>query len=348
MPKCAQTSSIFRLRGPVKVADVEESPDHAAGRPRQKLGAAPGHRRPQRRCQHLRRRFERYLPGVDKAREASERRAARAKLEAFAQTRKFANAKAGSAGSDILIEFSRPSGRKSRQLARPKALDVVKVEAEIQAPARDFVGGLDPGIEAGRPAVIAEIKEGQSIRASSAPTSGRRKSPQATLPTALPASVLTGPTSKGCPDYLPGARAAVPGPAQGFHDRSYQVHKARAMGAVHPAHRRRPPLTAMEDLEALAGDYRMAVLVEVPDNGDELDLALRLESPLVSINNRNLPRGWKSLWTPPGTPGDIPKTASSSSPSGILATEDVALMRKNRVNAFLVGEAFIAGSRSWH
>jgi len=100
------------------------------------------------------------------------------------------------------------------------------------------------------------------------------------------------------------------------------------------------PLTAMEDLEALASDYGMAVLVEV-HNGEELDLALRLKTPLVGINNRNLRSFEVALDTTLGLLASIPEDRIVVTESGILAAEDVALMRKNRVNTFLVGEAFM-------
>jgi len=95
----------------------------------------------------------------------------------------------------------------------------------------------------------------------------------------------------------------------------------------------------MQELEALAFDLGMAVLVE-SHNAEELAVALQLKTPLMGINNRNLRSFEVSLQTTldllPAIQNRIPITES-----GILAPADVALMRSNGVNAFLVGEAFM-------
>ena len=255
------------------------------------------------------------------------------------------NAKAGSAGSDILDRILATKREEVAAARQTKALDVVKVEAEIQAPARDFVGGLRSRIEAGRPAVIAEIKKASPSKGVIRPDF--RPAEIAASYAAHGAaclSVLTdGPYFQGCPDYLQAARAACALPVlrKDFMIDPYQVHEARAMGAdcillIAAA----LPLTAMEDLEALASDYGMGVLVEVHD-GEELGLALRLKTPLVGINNRNLRSFEVALDTTLGLLASIPEDRIVVTESGILAAEDVALMRKNRVNTFLVGEAFM-------
>ena len=122
---------------------------------------------------------------------------------------------------------------------------------------------------------------------------------------------------------------------------AYQVAEARAMGAdaillIAAALR----LDEMQALEAQALAYGMAVLVEV-HNGEELDAALQLKTPLLGINNRNLRTFDVTLATTLGLLSRIPADKIVVTESGILAPEDVTLMRKNKVQAFLVGEAFM-------
>ena len=96
----------------------------------------------------------------------------------------------------------------------------------------------------------------------------------------------------------------------------------------------------MHELETIAHDLGMAVLVEVHD-GDELDLALQLETPLVGINNRNLRTFDVTLDTTLGLLSRIPQDRIVVTESGIFTPEDVALMRRHHVDTFLVGEAFM-------
>ena len=96
----------------------------------------------------------------------------------------------------------------------------------------------------------------------------------------------------------------------------------------------------MKDLEAIAGSLDMAVLVEVHD-AEELNRALKLKTPLVGINNRNLRTFEVSLDTTLGMLKDVPTDRILVTESGILSTADVQKMRDAHVNAFLVGEAFM-------
>jgi indole-3-glycerol phosphate synthase len=121
----------------------------------------------------------------------------------------------------------------------------------------------------------------------------------------------------------------------------YQVYEARAMGAdcillIAAA----LDLATMRELEKIAHELGMAVLVEV-HNGEELDLALQLETPLLGINNRNLRTFEVTLDTTLGLLARIPQNKIVVTESGIFTAEDVALMRKNNVHTFLVGEAFM-------
>ncbi|MGQ0599340.1 indole-3-glycerol phosphate synthase TrpC, partial [Aquabacterium sp.] len=96
----------------------------------------------------------------------------------------------------------------------------------------------------------------------------------------------------------------------------------------------------MRDLEALAHELGMAVLVEVHD-GDELDRALKLKTPLVGINNRNLRTFEVTLDTTLGLLPRVPADRLLVTESGILGAADVQRMRDAHVHAFLVGEAFM-------
>jgi indole-3-glycerol phosphate synthase len=122
---------------------------------------------------------------------------------------------------------------------------------------------------------------------------------------------------------------------------AYQVYEARAMGADCIL------LIAaclddqqMADLEAVAQGLDMAVLVEVHDRA-ELERALRLKTPLVGINNRNLRTFEVTLDTTLGMLADVPADRLLVTESGILSRADVQRMRAAGVHAFLVGEAFM-------
>ena len=99
-------------------------------------------------------------------------------------------------------------------------------------------------------------------------------------------------------------------------------------------------LDQMRELEAVAFELGMAVLVESHDAG-ELDLALQLQTPLIGINNRNLRSFEVSLDTTLDQLDRIPADRLVVTESGILGADDVARMRAHDVHAFLVGEAFM-------
>jgi len=96
----------------------------------------------------------------------------------------------------------------------------------------------------------------------------------------------------------------------------------------------------MAELEASALAQGMDVLVEVHD-GNELDRALRLKTPLIGINNRNLRNFSVTLDTTLNLLARVPADRLVVTESGILTNRDVALMRARGVQAFLVGEAFM-------
>jgi indole-3-glycerol phosphate synthase len=122
---------------------------------------------------------------------------------------------------------------------------------------------------------------------------------------------------------------------------AYQVDEARAWGADCIL------LIAaclddvrMAELEAQALELGMAVLVEVHD-GDELERALRLKTPLLGINNRNLRSFEVTLDTTLDLLARVPADRLLVTESGILGRDDVQRMRAAGVHAFLVGEAFM-------
>ena len=148
---------------------------------------------------------------------------------------------------------------------------------------------------------------------------------------------------QGSPDYLKQARASCDLPVlrKDFMVDPYQVYEARVMGAdcilliaacLDDAQ--------MKDMEAVAHSMDMAVLVEVHD-AEELTRALKLKTPLVGINNRNLRTFEVSLDTTLGMLKDVPADRILVTESGILSGADVQKMREAHVNAFLVGEAFM-------
>lgn len=247
--------------------------------------------------------------------------------------------------SDIL---NRIIATKHEEIAAARAikpLAAVEAGAAAQAAPRDFVGAIRSKIAAGQPAVIAEIKKASPskgvIRPDFKPADIARSYAQHG---AACLSVLTDRQYfQGCPEYLQQARAACALPVlrKDFMVDAYQVAEARAMGAdcillIAAA----LSLPDMQALEAQAMGFGMAVLVEV-HNGEELDAALQLKTPLLGINNRNLRTFDVTLDTTLGLLPRIPHDRIVVTESGILKPEDAALMRANKVDTFLVGEAFM-------
>jgi indole-3-glycerol phosphate synthase len=249
--------------------------------------------------------------------------------------------------SDILNKIIATKHEEIAAALAVKPLAVVEAEAEAAAqPApRDFVGAIRNKLFHGQPGIIAEIKKASPskgvIRPDFHPAEIARSYEQHG---AACLSVLTDRQYfQGCPEYLQAARAAcnLPVLRKDFMVDAYQVAEARAMGAdaillIAAA----LTLPQMQALEAQAHAYGMAVLVEV-HNGEELDAALQLKTPLLGINNRNLRTFEVTLATTLGLLPRIPADKIVVTESGILAPEDVKLMRQNKVEAFLVGEAFM-------
>ncbi len=226
-----------------------------------------------------------------------------------------------------------------------KTLAALHAEALLQSPPRDFVGAIRAKVSLGKSAVIAEIKKASPskgvIRADFRPGEIARSY---AAHGAACLSVLTDrPFFQGAPEYLQEARAACALPVlrKDFLVDPYQVVEARAMGAdcillIVAAFE----LPQLLQLEALAQELGMAVLVEVHDAA-ELDVALHLKTPLVGINNRNLRTFEVSLQVTLDLLARIPPDRIVVTESGIIAPSDVTTMQANDVKAFLVGEAFM-------
>ncbi|MEO8410198.1 MAG: indole-3-glycerol phosphate synthase TrpC, partial [Propionivibrio sp.] len=247
--------------------------------------------------------------------------------------------------SDILNQILAVKRAEVTATAALQPLAAVRAEAEAQALPRDFVGAIRAKTDSGHPAVIAEIKKASPskgvIRADFRPAA---IAADYAAHGAACLSVLTDRQFfQGAPEYLQAARAACALPVlrKDFVIDAYQIHEARAIGAdaillIAAA----LDLSALRDFEAIAHSLGLAVLVEVHDS-EELDLALQLATPLIGINNRNLRTFDVSLQTTLALLPRIPPGRIVVCESGILAAADVALMQENKVNAFLVGEAFM-------
>ena len=221
----------------------------------------------------------------------------------------------------------------------------VESDAELRRGLRGFETGLRGKIAAGAAAVIAEVKKASPskgvLRADFRPAdiaASYADNGAACL------SVLTDVQFfQGSVDYLLQARAAcaIPVLRKDFMIDPYQVYEARAMGAdcillivAALDH------GLMAELEACAHDLGMDVLVET-HSGEELDVALRLKTALLGVNNRNLRTFETSLQNTLDLLPRIPPEKLAITESGILTTADVQRMRDADVHAFLVGEAFM-------
>ena len=251
--------------------------------------------------------------------------------------------------SDILDQIVAVKRQEIAAALKKTSLAAMRADAESRVLTRDFVGALRRKIAAGQAAVIAEIKKASPskgvLREDFIPADiaqsyaeGNGKVSAACL------SVLTDRQFfQGQPDYLKQARAscALPVLRKDFMVDPYQIYESRAMGAdcilliaacLDDAQ--------MRDLEAIALGLDMAVLVEVHD-GAELDRALKLKTPLLGINNRNLRTFEVTLDTTLALRERVPADRLLVTESGILGRPDVQRMRDAGIHAFLVGEAFM-------
>lgn len=210
---------------------------------------------------------------------------------------------------------------------------------------RDFVAALRHKRDAGLAGVIAEVKKASPskglIRENFNPAEIAASYQQGG---AACLSVLTDVQFfQGCAAYLQQARAACELPVlrKDFIIDPWQVVEARAMGADCIL----LIVSALEDgqmqeLEAQAHELGMAVLVEVHD-ADELERSLRLTTPLIGVNNRNLRTFETTIETTISLLAQLPADRMVVTESGIATREHVIRLREANVNNFLVGEAFM-------
>jgi indole-3-glycerol phosphate synthase len=211
---------------------------------------------------------------------------------------------------------------------------------------RGFAAALRARVEAGKPAVIAEIKRSSPsrgvIRADLDPA---RIAASYEANGAACLSVLTDREYFGGSqeDLVAARRAcALPVIRKDFIVDAYQVLESRAWGAdcillIVDA----ISDSLLAELETIAMGLGMDVLVE-SHNADQLARALRLATPLVGVNNRDLRNFRTRLETTLDLADQVPQGKILVAESGIATPEDVQRLRRSKVSAYLVGGAFMS------
>ena len=251
--------------------------------------------------------------------------------------------------SDILKKICEVKAQEVAAARKRMPLEDMRRDAESRVLTRDFVGALRAKIDRGQAAVIAEIKKASPSKGVIRPdfipadiaqsyAEGDGKTSAACL------SVLTDKQFfQGGIDYLKQARAscALPVLRKDFMVDPYQIYESRAIGAdcvlliaacLDDAQ--------MAEMEQIARSLDMAVLVEVHD-ARELERALKLRTPLVGVNNRDLRSFEVRIETTLELQKSVPVDRLLVTESGILTPADVKTMRDAGIDAFLVGEAFM-------
>lgn len=251
--------------------------------------------------------------------------------------------------SDILKKICDVKVQEVAAAKKRMPLEDMRRDAESRVLTRDFVGALRARIAAGQAGVIAEVKKASPskgvIRTDFIPADIAQS--YAMGDGEVSAACLSVLTDKqffqGSIDYLKQARASclLPVLRKDFMVDPYQIYESRSIGAdcvlliaacLEDAQ--------MAEMEQIAMSLDMAVLVEVHD-AQELERALKLKTPLVGINNRNLRNFEVRIETTLELQKSVPADRLLVTESGILTRDDVKTLRDAGVNAFLVGEAFM-------
>ncbi len=250
--------------------------------------------------------------------------------------------------NDTPTILKRIVARKKEEVAERKAqlpLSQIKEKLSEASPARGFVRSIQSKLDAGLPAVIAEVKK-------ASPSKGVIR--ENFIPADIAQSYAAGGAAclsvltdidffQGADQYLVDARNACELPVirKDFIVDEYQVYESRMLGA--DCILLIAACLTLEEMQQFCDQAReigLDVLVEV-HNEAELHQALTLNTPLLGINNRDLHSFNVSLDTTIGLLDQIPDDKIIVTESGIHTREDVALMRQHQVNTFLVGESFM-------
>jgi indole-3-glycerol phosphate synthase len=240
---------------------------------------------------------------------------------------------------------------KAEEVARRKPnlpLSLLGELAQTVPGPRGFYRSLKAQADSKRPAIIAEVKKASPsqgiIRENFYPIEIAH---DYAMNGATCLSVLTDKEYfHGSEANLQTIREKCPLPVirKDFMIDPYQIHESRALGAdciLLIAAALEDSL--LKELADTATGLGMDVLIEVHD-ADELERALKLDLPMIGINNRNLRTFEVSLQTTLNLKNSIPHDRLIVTESGIHTPDDVRLMMEANIHTFLVGEAFMRAS----